>query len=128
MVSTTITISNTTKRKLTSLRFEHLKNAILGEKYELSVVFIGKTKMQGLNKKYRNIDKSTDILSFPISPDHGEIFISILDANKKAKDFDRSEENYLEFLFIHGLVHLIGFDHGKEMEEVEKKYRKKFSI
>jgi len=128
MVSTTITISNTTKRKLTSLRFEHLKNAILGEKYELSVVFIGKTKMQGLNKKYRNIDKSTDILSFPISPDHGEIFISILDANKKAKDFDRSEENYLEFLFIHGLVHLIGFDHGKEMDELEEKYRKKFSI
>jgi ssRNA-specific RNase YbeY (16S rRNA maturation enzyme) len=43
-------------------------------------------------------------------------------------EFDRTYENFLVFLFIHGLVHLKGYDHGDKMEKVEIKFRKKFNI
>ena len=108
--------------------FEMIKQAILGRKYELSLVFITPKKIQSLNKIYRNINKPTDILSFPLSKTSGEIFICKSEAKKMAKDFGRPYENFLAFLFIHGLVHLKGYDHGDKMEKVEIKFRKKFKI
>jgi ssRNA-specific RNase YbeY (16S rRNA maturation enzyme) len=45
-----------------------------------------------------------------------------------AKDFDRSYENFIYFLFIHGCVHLKGYDHGSTMERIEAKFRKEFGI
>lgn len=121
-------ISQTTKRKLPRLRFAHIKESVLGKKYDLSLVFIGTQKMQTLNRIYRNKDYATDILSFPISDSMGEIYICREISDKKSKNFDRSTNNYLEFLFIHGCLHLLGHDHGDKMEALEKKYRKKFSI
>jgi rRNA maturation RNase YbeY len=58
----------------------------------------------------------------------GEIFINIEETKKEAKKFGRNFENFLAFLFIHGLVHLTGLDHGKKMESMEVKYRKYFNI
>jgi probable rRNA maturation factor len=121
-------ISNTTKRKLPRLRFTHIKDAVIGEEYDLSLVFVGKQKMQTLNRTYRSKDSPTDILSFSVSDDMGEIYICRDISNKKAAAFERTENNYLEFIFIHGLVHLQGHDHGEKMEKIEKKFRKKFSV
>jgi len=108
--------------------FELIKKAILGSKYELSLVFITAPKIQKLNKIYRNINKPTDILSFPLSKTSGEIFICKTEARKMMAEFDRTYENFLTFLFIHGLVHLKGYDHGDKMEKVEEKFRKEFKI
>lgn len=127
-MSTSLTIKNTTKSKRPRLPFQLMKDAVLGPKYELSLVFIGPRKSRDLNKAYRKKDKATDILSFPISKKEGEIFIDLSTAAKKAAAFDRSRVNFIAFLFIHGLVHLKGFDHGSKMEHVEKKFRKMFSI
>jgi len=113
---------------LKNLKFEEIKNAILGSKYELSFVFISSQKIQELNRKYRNINKPTDILSFPLSKTTGEIFICKTEAKKMMTEFDRKYENFLVFLFIHGCVHLKGFDHGDKMEKVEEKFRRKFKI
>lgn len=121
-------ISHTTKRKPPRLRFADIKETVVGKKYELSLVFVGAQKMQTLNRIYRSKDYPTDILSFPVSDTMGEIYICRNIAEKKAYDFERSSNNYLEFLFIHGLVHLLGYDHGDKMEKLEKKYRKKFSV
>jgi probable rRNA maturation factor len=110
------------------LLFVNLKNAVLGKKYDLSVVFIGPKEMQKLNKIYRDKDYATDILSFPISKTEGEIFICKQKSDQKSKEYDRTKENFLYFLFIHGLVHLKGFEHGSRMEREEEKFRKKFSI
>lgn len=121
-------IINETKGKLPSLPFEKIKNKILGKKYELDLVFVSNKKIHALNKTYRKVDSPTDILSFPIDKNSGEIFICEKIAKKKAPDFEREYNNFLAFLFIHGNVHLLGYDHGKKMEVIETKFRKFFKI
>ena len=108
--------------------FELIKKTILGAKYELSLVFVAAKKIQSLNKIYRKINKPTDILSFPLSKTTGEIFICKSEAKKEMVKFGRTFENFLTYLFIHGLVHLKGHDHGPKMEKVEAKFRRKFGI
>jgi len=121
-------ITNTTKSKLPDFDFVAMKEAILGKKYELSVIIVGKKEIQKLNKEYREINKPTDILSFPLSESFGEMYINPEMTKLEAKKFDRDYENFFAFLFIHGLVHLKGFDHGSTMESIEVRFRKKFSI
>ena len=105
-----------------------MKDAILGKKYELSLVIVSRSEIKELNKEYRGINKPTDILSFPLSSKEGEIFINLDMAKIEAKKFNRTYENFLGFLFIHGLVHLKGFDHSSTMESIEARFRNKFGI
>jgi probable rRNA maturation factor len=121
-------IVNEIKGKLPSLPFAKIKNKILGKKYDLSLVFVGSLKMRRLNKVYRRIDKPTDILSFPIAKNSGEIFICLSESKKEALKFEREYKNFMAFLFIHGLVHLLGHDHGNKMEKIEEKHRKYFKV
>ncbi len=123
-----ITTTQKTAPKVNGAVFEQMKNIALGKKYNLSLVFIGDKKSKELNKTYRQKDYPTDILSFSIDSKSGEIFINPKVAKKKAKLFNRTESNYLDFLFIHGLFHLKGMDHGRIMEKEEEKLRKKFNI
>lgn len=130
-MSETYSFVNTTKGKLPSLpfaQFEEMKNAVLGENYELSVAVIPDDEMQELNKTHRGKDYVTDILSFPLSDSAGEIFLNMNACRKKAVEFDRTFPNYLAFLFIHGLVHLKGYDHGSRMESIEAEFRSKFRV
>lgn len=119
---------NETKGKLPSLPFEQIKNKIIGKKYELDLIFVSDKKIHALNKTYRNVDSPTDILSFPLSKNAGEIFICEKISKKMSKDFERKYDNFIAFLFIHGCVHLLGYDHGNKMETLEKKYRKYFRV
>ena len=113
--------------------YQKIKDHTLGNSYDLSLVFIGDSLSQKLNREFRAKDKATDILTFPVSDDMGEIFINLDYAYKKAKTFDRSPQNYIAFLFVHGLAHILGYDHenekdAEEMEKFERKIRKKFKI
>ena len=108
--------------------FESIKNKILGKTYDLNLNFISSGESKKLNLKYRKVNKSTDILSFPLSDKEGEIYIDLATSKKEMKKFDRKFENFIGFLFIHGLVHLKGYDHGDKMEKEEIKYRKLFNI
>lgn len=121
-------LTNQTKSKLPSLPFASIKNAVLGENYNLSLVFATKNTIRKLNKQFRSIDKVTDILSFTLDKKSGEIFINPEESKKEAKKFEREYENFIGFLFIHGLVHLKGFDHSSRMEKQEAKFRKIFGI
>lgn len=123
-------VTNTTKSTLPIDRvlFANIKDFVLGKKYELSLVFVTPQQSHKHNLHYRQKDKPTNILSFPLDNTHGEIIICPQYAKKEAVDFDRSYPNYLIFLFIHGLVHLKGFDHGSRMETEEVKIRNKFQI
>lgn len=105
-----------------------MKNEILGKDYDLSWAFITPERMRELNNTYRKIDKATDILSFPLSENAGEIYLCEEEAHVEAIKFEREYENFLGFLFIHGLVHLKGYDHGSTMESIETSFRKKFGI
>ncbi len=123
-----LSISNTTKAKLPRLAFSNIKNSVLGKKYELSLAIVSAAHMKKLNRMYRNINKPTDILSFPLSKNEGEMYICLTETKKEAKKFDRTYENFLAFLFIHGCVHLKGFDHSSTMERIERRFRKKFGV
>ena len=124
----TFSITNETKGTLPTVPFVLYKNKILGVKYDLSLVFVEEKKIQKLNKQYRNIDKPTDILSFSLSKNSGEIFICQKVSKVQAKEFERSYKNFIPFLLIHGMVHLLGYDHGNKMEKEEEKWRKYFGI
>lgn len=124
-------LTNKTKgnpKALQGLPFAQMKDKILGKKYELSLVIVSSAEMTKLNQAYRSKKGATDILSFPIDKDSGEIFISIKETEREAKKFERSFKNFVQFLFIHGCTHLKGFTHGSRMESEERKYRSIFSI
>ncbi len=117
-------IKNTTKGKLPSLPFVKIKELILGKNYDLSLVFIGEKRSSDLNKKYRNKNGATNILSFPLNKTDGEIFINLKSAKKDAPMFKKRYNEFVKVLFIHGVLHLKGFKHGKDMEAKEKKILK----
>ncbi len=105
---------------------ENIKNDILGKQYELSFAFVSKKQIQELNKKYRSKNGPTDVLSFPLDKNSGEILICKEIAKKKASKFYPDFENYLIFLVIHALLHLKGLKHSSKMEEYEFTYYRRY--
>ncbi|MCK4891641.1 MAG: rRNA maturation RNase YbeY [Candidatus Pacebacteria bacterium] len=114
-----------------------LKVIKLKKQTEISLVILGEKRIRSLNRKYRNIDKVTDVLSFGnekaknksakfISPPcnvlHlGEIFICYTQAKKQAKEKKHSVKREMEILLIHGILHLAGYDHKGNYEYSEMK-------
>ena len=116
-------------RKTELGKFIHKANyQILGKDYSISFAFIDDERMKELNKQYRKINKTTDILSFSLSETEGEIVISKKETARKAKDFFMKYNEYLRYLIIHGLLHLKGMDHGSKMEGKEKEFCKKLKV
>ena len=120
-------------RRLTSgdipdVDFLSLKNHVLGKRYELSLIFVDPKTSTQMYKKWKGKKGPADILSFPLSETEGEIFICLGQVRKKAKEYDRTYMNFLQFIFIHGMVHLKGYEHGSTMEAIEEKARRKFGI
>ena len=122
------TIINTTKGIPTpvGMPFALMKDKILGKKYDLSLTFVSASVQRKLNKTYRSKDKTTNILSFPLSDTSGEITIDLKQTKKDCPLFDMSYPKFLKYLFIHGCLHLKGFEHSSTMEKEEKKYLKIF--
>jgi probable rRNA maturation factor len=101
---------------------------VLGlSKVELSIALVSDVQIKRLNKLYRNKDKPTDVLSFPIGEKVedwlilGDIVISVDTAKRQAQELGHSLEEELKRLLVHGLVHLLGYDHELGGEE-EKKF------
>ena len=102
---------------------------------EVSIILTSDKKIRQLNKKYRNIDKPTNVLSFETGDDYllGDIFISFETVEKQAREENKSFEDHTAHLVIHGLLHLMGFDHieekqAQEMENLEVLNLKKLGI
>lgn len=96
---------------------DKIKAAVLGQKYELSLVFCGNALSKKLNRIYRNKDKPTNVLAFPLSKTSGEIFIN----HESLHAFSELE------LFVHALLHLKGMRHGAKMESRERQLLKLFN-
>ena len=122
-----ISILNKTKGKLPRLPFVQLKNKILGEDYDLSLVFVSPRESHKINLQYRQKDNPTNVLSFPLSETSGEIFLDQKTSVKDAPNFDMTTTQFLQFLVIHAMLHLKGYEHGSTMEKQEKKFLKIFS-
>lgn len=128
-----VSIKKTTRGPVPRLSFEDIAVAILGEKYELSLVICGDSLAQQMNKKYRKKTYRPNVLSFPISKSEGEIFINVQCAKREAKKYGISLQKHLALLFVHGCFHLKGLDHENEkdaqkMEAAEDKMLKRFRL
>ena len=96
---------------------ELLEYLNLSDKAEICISFVNDKTMRELNKKYKNIDRTTDVLSFAQDGDLlGDIVISLETAKKHAKIYKISPENEIKRLLIHGVLHLLGYDHKKKKE------------
>jgi len=105
-----------------------MKDDILGESYELSLVFVGDKKSRALNFAYRQKTYIPNVLSFPLDKTSGEIYINPHRARIEAKKFGMSVRGFTGYLFIHGLLHLEGHDHGDTMEKVEARYKNRYGL
>lgn len=102
----------------------------LNDNFELSCIFVDENKIQEINKTYRGIDKVTDVISFAlednidihiegIARELGDIFICVVRAKEQAIDYGHSFYREMCFLFTHGLLHLLGYDHMNVEDEKE---------
>jgi|JI6StandDraft_1071083.scaffolds.fasta_scaffold33994_1 probable rRNA maturation factor len=124
-MESTLSIRKTTKRKtLPEAFFLRAKDTILGKQYELSLVLCGPTLSRRYNSTLRGKDRATNILSFPLTDTSGEILLDLTTTKRDAPKFFMNERTCAGFLFIHGLLHLKGYEHGSTMERLEKKYMK----
>lgn len=107
---------------------EGLKNLPQAKNKDLSLIIVGKKKIHNINKQYRNIDRETDVISFAeIDYDGlygdsdylGDIFINVDRVKSQAKKYQHSIKREFCFLFIHGFLHLCGYDHMTHSEEEE---------
>lgn len=112
-----------------------LKKEVSAVKGILNVIFVDDAYIQSLNRQYRKKDKPTDVLSFSYlnTPDFnegmgliGEVYISIPTASRQAGDYNMTLEDELNKLFVHGFLHIFGYDHEtdeefEEMNAIEKR-------
>lgn len=103
-----------------------MKEEILGSSYELSVAIVGKEESHKFNKEYREKDKPTNVLSFPLTETSGELILDVETATEEAPSFDMDRDTFLKYLVIHGMLHLKGYDHGSTMEKEEERLLKLF--
>ncbi len=97
--------------------------------YEVDVSLVDEETIHQINRDYRNVDRVTDVISFAFNDDKseegliadpsiphmlGEIFICVPRALQQAKEIGNTEQREMCFLFCHGLLHLLGYDHMKE--------------
>ncbi|MBP9771874.1 MAG: rRNA maturation RNase YbeY [Candidatus Pacebacteria bacterium] len=113
--------------KKTGVLWSTIAKSILGARYDLSVVLVGNARSHRLNLTYRGKDKPTNVLAFPVTETDGEIYLNIPYAIKEAPRYDHAPAHHLTYLFIHGLLHLKGLNHGPKMEALEAKLLKRFA-
>jgi probable rRNA maturation factor len=93
---------------------------------EVSITFVNNKQIRKLNNTYRHIDKPTDVLSFPFDNSFnlpvnvlGDVIISTEKAELQAKEYGHSLEREIAFLLVHGILHLLGYDHETPEQEKE---------
>lgn len=121
------TILRHTKGRIPTLPFDVIKTAILGDEYELSLVFPTQENSIALHQQWKKKPGPVNILSFPYDEESGEIIMTLSQARIEAPKYKRSYSNHLIFLFIHGCLHLKGMTHGAKMEKQERKFYSQFA-
>ena len=101
----------------------------LEDEYSMSVIFVDPSEIHQINKNYRNIDRPTDVISFALRDEAddyemmeednelGDIFINVQAIVDQASEYGHSMRREVCFLFTHGLLHLLGYDHMCEEDE-----------
>lgn len=129
---------NDKRWKKYNIDFEKIANMVVGKKYsdaEVSVTLTDDDEIHALNKMYRNIDRPTNVLSFELGDDIllGDIYISLDTVLREAADAKISVPEHVAHLVVHGVFHLLGYDHltdsqARIMESKEIKVLRKMGI
>ena len=91
-----------------------------------NIIFVNNPYIHELNKNYRNIDRETDVITFALEDDKtfnpeerilGDIYISIDKAKSQSEEYGHSLKRELCFLAVHGMLHLLGYDHMEKEDE-----------
>lgn len=125
---------NDYEEKYINITLETLNYLNLDFSPVISVSFVDNKYIHKINKKYRGVDKETDVISFAFLDDDrhreqtlrsksvvalGDIYISVDKAKEQALNYGHSLNRELSFLYVHGLLHLLGYDHQNEEQEKE---------
>ncbi len=125
-------IINNSNRDIEELDFldKYVKYICKREKIEeaiFNIIFVSNEEIRELNKVYRGVDRVTDVISFALEDEKsfnttdvrmlGDIYISIDKVRSQAKEYGHSFKRELYFLSVHGLLHLLGYDHMKKEDE-----------
>jgi len=124
-----LTIENLTTFHINKKHLEKITEELTSREVDLTICY--NDTIQTYNREYRNIDRATDVLSFPIENEinlsHdsimplGSIVVSIEYVKERAVEFNHGEDDELTLLFIHGLLHLLGYDHEVDSGEMRVK-------
>ncbi len=92
--------------------------------YEISLLITDDETIRKYNKEYRNKDRATDVLSFPMEDDIilGDVAISFETAKRQSEEAEINIDREVAFLFIHGLLHLLGYDNETSQEDEEEMF------
>ena len=104
-------------------------------KKDIELLVVDNNYIQNINKEFRDINKPTDVLSFPFEPmpftPLGTIVISVDFVEEKSKEYGHTFDDEFKLLYIHGLLHLAGYDHecdNGEHRKEEERLIKKFNL
>ena len=114
----------------TAIIEQALKTLHIEDDVEVSCVLVDDERIHEINREYRHIDRSTDVISFAMEDNDqfyvegmprtlGDIFISVDHAKKQAEEYGHSLRREMCFLFTHGILHLLGYDHMTDEQEKE---------
>lgn len=121
---------NNYEQDFTAIIEQVLKTLGIEDDVEVSCVLVDDERIHEINREYRHIDRSTDVISFAMEDNDqfyvegmprtlGDIFISVDHAKKQAEEYGHSLRREMCFLFTHGILHLLGYDHMTDEQEKE---------
>lgn len=121
---------NNYEQDFTAIIEQALKTLEIEDDVEVSCVLVDDERIHEINREYRHIDRSTDVISFAMEDNDqfyvegmprtlGDIFVSVDHAKKQAEEYGHSLRREMCFLFTHGILHLLGYDHMTDEQEKE---------
>lgn len=126
-----VSVREATLRRVTGKLLRLLDEA----EAEVCVALVSDTRMRRLNRTYRNQDRTTDVLAFAyrevksdVAPLLGDVVISIPEARRQAKACSHSLDEEVLRLLIHGVLHLVGYDHERSRQQARRMQRKETEL
>lgn len=117
-----LTVVRRTSGAIPNLPYQKAKDAILGKKYILDISFVDTQTSTDLHIEHKKKPGPANTLAFPYSDSEGEIIMHLETIRRQARQYDRTYHQHLLFLCIHSMLHLLGYNHGTEMEAQEEKF------
>lgn len=107
---------------------KHTLKKMSAQNSEVNIIFVGLEEIHEINKTYRGVDRPTDVISFALEDNDdisvydervlGDIYICLDKVHEQAKEYNHAETREMAFLIVHGLLHLLGYDHMIKEEEI----------